>query len=61
MSILTKLQDMADANQPLTLTRSEYQALCREVYELGNLAVNYDDLILNYIYQDKDVTIKDDE
>ena len=60
MSILSKLSDLATANSPLTITPLEYQDLCNEVLSMPfESRAQYDDLILNFTYNSKEVIVKE--
>ena len=61
MSILEKLTVLSQNNEDLIITPAEYQVLCKEVFDLGEQASDYDDLILNYTFQSKEVIVKDIE
>lgn len=57
--ILEKLAQLYSNNEPLVITSDEYQILCVEVFNLGDAAAQWDDLILNFVYQGQQVEIDD--
>lgn len=59
MSILTKLQTLQANNERLSITPNEYQDLCIEVFNLGDLAAQYDPLVLDYTYNGEQVFVED--
>lgn len=59
--MLEKLKALYESNSPLVITPQEYQDLCKEVFELGDGAALWDDLILNYRYLGEEVIVKEAE
>lgn len=59
--MLEKLKQLKDLGKPLVITPSEYQDLCREVFDLGMpRAADYDDLILNYQFEGLSVLVEEE-
>jgi hypothetical protein len=62
MSILAFLSDCEAQSLPLVITPLQYQDLCLEVLALAfEDRPQYDNLILNYNYNGKEVTVKEPE
>ena len=59
--MLEKLKSLYESESPLVITPQEYQDLCKEVFELGDKAAQWDDLILNYRYLGVEVVVKEAE
>lgn len=59
MSILNKLSALFETNTRLVITPNEYQDLCVEVFNLGELAAQYDALILDYVYNGEQVYVEE--
>ena len=61
MSILKKLEEQTVNKVALRITPQEYQALCLEIFDLGDRAYLWDDLVLNYRYNNELVTVTEEE
>jgi hypothetical protein len=59
MSILSLLNELSTAGSPLVITPAQYQELCIEIFDLGSHAADYDELILNYTFNNTPVEVKD--